>query len=142
MNRLVVLSLGLVVLSGCSATHIVSRVETNPLPQVAEKAQGDYKVTWVDPTTLHLRDSWLTHSLLSLGYTAFHAKLHYADNRLESTFYLKTNNLDTFYFSVYVDTGKGAWGLLLKPLIRSEMNEILDWAGVAQDDRTETYRSP
>ena len=133
--------------AGCSTTRVVSRVAENPLTSVAEKAKSDYSVTWVDENTLELSKPCVWHSILTLGYTARHADLHYTDKRLEGAYYVRMNNPLTLFLPVCVDTSDSAGSWLLRifflpPAMEKRMHEVLDWAGAAPDDRTETYAAP
>jgi hypothetical protein len=128
--------------AGCSVTRIVAKVDQNPLKQVAEKAAAHYSVTWVDDSTLKLRDGWFWHSVLAIGYSAFRADLHYGKNELEGTFYLKSHQFLMWWWPFCLDTSGSFVGAALKPAMRTQMHEILDWAGVAKSDRQERYISP
>jgi hypothetical protein len=134
--------------TGCSMTRVTSsRVEGNPLSKVAERAQYYYTVKWADENMLTLSKPCVWHSVLSLGYTARHAELRYVDNQLESDYYVKMNNLFTFFLPVYVDTSDsaGSWllrVLFLPPPMERRMQDILDWAGVAPSDRRERFVNP
>jgi hypothetical protein len=123
---------------GCAATYATGRVAGNPLPEVARKAadKGDsYAVTWIDDNTLRLRDTWPTHSIFSLGWTAFIAELYYADQTLDGRFYLRSNQIGLLFIPTYLDAEPGFVGGALKPYMRKQMKEILDWAGVDTPSR-------
>jgi len=126
---------------GCSVTRIISKVDQNPLKQVAEKASRHYTVKWDGENKLRLRDAWFWHSVLALGYSAFYADLTYTDKQLDSKFYLKSRQL-FLLIPMYLDTSPGLVGAALKPAMRTQMHEILDWAGVAKSERLERYCSP
>ena len=127
--------------AGCSVTRIVAKVDQNPLKQVAEKAAVHYSVTWVDDNTLKLRDTWNWYSLLTLSHNAFRADLQYDGKQLHGTFYLKTRPLLAVLLPFYaIYTSPNAAGLLLRPALRTQMREVLDWAGVKPSGDEEKFQ--
>ena len=126
--------------SGCSVTHITSHVDLNPLNEIAEKASSkNYSVTWIDDHTLVVSDWWPIASILGLGYTAFHANLHYSEKLLEGDYYLQSNSLFTLFMPMRIDAGPGFFGGANKPYMRSQINEILGFAGASMQSSTLTH---
>jgi len=114
-------------------------MDLNPLKNIAEKASKDYSVTWINDNTLEISDWWPTHSILSLGYTAFHANLHYSENLLEGDYYLQSNQLGLLFITHTIDAGPGLYGGGLKPYMRSQIDEILGFAGTSMQSSTVTH---
>lgn len=129
----------IVALNACAATYVKTPVSVNPLKKVAEmaaKKSDSYAVHWVDENNLELRDSWPVHSVLAIGYSAFHANLHYGGQNLEAQFYLQSNGLITLFIPTYISAQEeGRYGRIIKPYLQSQVAEILDWAGVPNADR-------
>ena len=46
------------ILFGCAVTQIMTDVDSNPLPTIAERAAERYTVTWLDKQTLEVTDDW------------------------------------------------------------------------------------
>ncbi len=119
-------------ISGCSSvTHFRGQVPENPLQKVAEQAAPEFSATWVDDKTLRLKDLWPIHSILSIGYTRFYADLQYASGELEGDFYLQSNQLGVLFITMRIDTGPGLSGAMLKPLMRKQMEKVLNYAGTS-----------
>jgi hypothetical protein len=111
---------------GCSVTHITSRVAPNALKIISEKAvTKDYMVEWVNEDTIQVSKKWPVSSVANLGPTVFHADLHYNSNTLIGDYYLQTNSFLSFFLPTYIDLSPDSGGLLIKPFIRREINEIL-----------------
>ena len=120
-------------LIGCGVTNIHSKVDSNPLKHIAQKASDKYSIKWIDDNTMTVSDWWPTHSCLSLGYTAFHAEMKYSDGLLEGDYYVQSNQVFTLFFPTRVDVGPAFWGGALKPYIKSQINEILGYAGSSME---------
>ncbi len=140
-SNLVLCLVSIVLFSGCAVTNIRSQVDLNPLKNIAEKASKEYSVSWINDTTLEISDWWPTHSILSLGYTAFHANLHYSENLLEGDYYLQSNQLPLLFIPITVSAGPGFFGGGLKPYLRSQIDEILGFAGTSMQSSTSTHRN-
>lgn len=125
--------------SGCAVTNIHSRVDSNPLKTIAEKASKDFSIAWISDDTLKISDWWPIHSISSFGYTAFHANLHYSENLLEGDYYLQSNQLFFLFMPVTIDSGPGLFGAILKPYMRSQIDKILGYAGISIDSSTVTH---
>lgn len=118
---------------GCySASYIQAKVTDNPLDRVAQQAQKDWSVERVDANTLHLSDySWPFHNLWTLGYSRSHAKLFYdsSDSVLNIQYYLQSNQLLFLFTPIYLDAEPGFIGGAPKPVMNSQIHEILKWSG-------------
>ena len=137
--HLTTLALGLVA-TGCSATHVTSSMDSNPLKVVAERAADDYSVHWVDENNLEISDAWPIHSVFTIGYTKFCADLHYGSGQLKSEFYLWNSSLlGLLLIPQTIDTSDSFYGSLLKPRMREQMQEVLGWAGTSVEASTVTY---
>ena len=134
--RAALLTSFVVLIAGCSITHFSVPMSSNPLEQVATQAAEEYNVSWVDETTLTLTETWPLHSIFSIGYTAFHANLHYSAGQLEGDFYLQSNQVGFLFIPIYIDTGPGFFGLALKPTMRGQMDQILGFAGTSTSQGT------
>ncbi len=119
---------------GCSVTHFRAPVSSNPLPDVATKAEGEYAVEWEGEDTLKLRDTWPVHSIFVLGWTAFHADLHYDTGELSGSFYLRSLQFPIYFLPFYIDTQTGLFGAALKPYMRKQRDQILRWANMDPDE--------
>jgi hypothetical protein len=138
-STLILCLLSAILFNGCGVTNIRSRVDSNPLKNIAEKASRDYSVEWIDDETLKISDWWPTHSILSLGYSAFHADLHYSDTVLEGDYYLQSNQLGMLFITTTIDAGPGSFGGALKPYMRSQIDEVLGYAGTSMQSSTVTH---
>ena len=128
---LVVLLLGTF---GCStATNIRATVTDNPLDRVAQQAQEDWSVERVDANTLHLTDAWPIHSVMSLGYSVSHANLSYdaPASVLNVQYYFQSNQLFMLFIPFTLDAEPGFAGGALKPIMSSQLNDILRWSGAS-----------
>lgn len=117
---------------GCySASYIQAKVTDNPLDRVAQVAQKYWSIERVDANTLHLSDSWPFHSLWTLGYSRSHAKLFYvsSDSVLHIQYYLQSNQLLFLFTPIYLDAEPGFIGGAPKPVMNSQIHEILRWSG-------------
>lgn len=140
---LVVFLASLILFCGCAqVTNIRTQMDSNPLKNIAQGAANDYSVTWVNDNTLEITDFWPTHSIFSLGYTAFHANLTYSGNELEGDYYLQSNQLGLLFIPVLLDAGPGSGGLLLKPYMKTEINEILGFAGTSMESSAVRHSQP
>jgi hypothetical protein len=117
---------------GCySASYIQAKVTDNPLDRVAQQAQKDWSVERVDANTLHLSDySWPFHNLWTLGYSRSHAKLFYdsSDSVLNIQYYLQSNQILFLFTPIYLDAEPGFIGGAPKPVMNSQIQEILNWS--------------
>ena len=119
---------------GCStATYIRATITDNPLDRVAQQAKEDWSVERVDANTLHLTDAWPIHSALSLGYSASHANLSYdaPASVLNIQYYFQSNQLLMLFIPLALDAEPGFAGGALKPIMSSQLNEILRWSGAS-----------
>lgn len=143
LNRsiLIVLLLGMF---GCSsATYIRATVTDNPLDRVAQQAQEDWTVERVDANTLHIRDVWPIHSLLSLGYSASHANFSYEalSSSLNIQYYFQSNQLMMLMIPFSLDAEPGFTGGALKPIMNGQIEDILRWSGASVISRRAGERS-
>ena len=127
------------IFAGCAVTNIRSQIDSNPLQTIAEKASDKYSVTWINENTLQVSDWWPVHSILCIGYTAFHANLRYSAHSLEGDYYLQSNCVWWLFISTRVDAGPALWGIALKPYMRSQIDEILGYAGSSMEASTVTH---
>ena len=129
---------------GCSsASYIQAKVTDNPLDRVAQQAQEDWSVERVDANTLHLSDAWPIHSVLSLGYSASHAKLLYveSDSALNIQYYFQSNQLFTLFLPFHLDAEPGFTGAALKPIMNGQIDDILRWSGASVVSRRSGQQS-
>jgi len=123
---------------GCSAaSYIKATVPDNPLQRVAQQAQQDWSVERVDENTLHLRNSWTTHSVLSLGYSRSYANLFYDPSipELNLQYFFESNQLFTLWFPTSIDAEPGFAGGALKPTMNQQIDDILRWSGATITSR-------
>jgi hypothetical protein len=118
-------------LVGCSASYIKVSVPDNPLDRVSEKAQMEWSVERVDSNTLELSDAWPFSCIARLGYVASHAILYYdpAGSELHVQYYLKTFPLVTLWIPISVDAEPGGIDGRSKPLMRIQIDQIIEWTG-------------
>ena len=104
--------------------RVATDLENNPLPGIADAARMRYSVVRIDDTTLQLTGLRPIHSLLTLGYCAFHARLRYGDGTLYGSFFVRCYSL----FELFIPTQ-----YTIEPLVSrgvdGRIEEILDWAG-------------
>jgi hypothetical protein len=127
---LIVLLLGTV---GCSsATYIRAKVADNPLERVAQQAKEDWSVTRVDANTLQLSDAWPIHSIAALGYSASHANLFYdaSASALNIQYFFQSNQLPLLFIPFYLSAEPGV-GVMLKPIMNGQIDDILRWSGAS-----------
>jgi len=140
--QLFLLVLPLVAL-GCSASYIRASIPDNPLQKVAQQAQEDWSVEQVSEHTLQLRDSWPIWSVLALGHGASHANLFYDPSGFELSvqYYFEAFPLMTLWIPISIDAEPGFLGLLLKPLMNRQIDDILRWSGATITSRRSGPRS-
>ena len=133
----VLVLLGLLLAStGCSATYIIADVGEHPLQHVANMAVDDYSVFWIDDDTLHLRHTYPLYSILQVGWTTFHANLHYWNGRLYCQFY--TRQLGAVAIIPLYQGTEGMW-----LYGKEQMDEILEWAEAQPVERFDgSYINP
>ena len=112
------------ILFGCAVTQIMTDVDRDPLPAIAERAAERYTVTWLDKQTLEVTDDW------DSTLTMFVAELHYTGGALYGQFYVHQNNPLTLFIPTY---SSAEWSES-SPAAWNEMWEFLGWAGVDADD--------
>ncbi len=123
---------------GCSsATYIRANVTENPLDRVAQQAQEDWTVERVDANTLQLTDSWPIHSILSLGRSVSKANLSYdgQNSALDIQYYFQSNQLGLLFIPIYLNAEPGFTGGALKPIMNSQVSDILRWSGASVESR-------
>lgn len=123
---------------GCSsATYIRANVTENPLDRVAQQAQEDWTVERVDANTLHLTDAWPIHSILSLGRSVSKANLSYdgQNSALDIQYYFQSNQLGLLFIPIYLNAEPGFTGGALKPIMNSQVSDILRWSGASVQSR-------
>lgn len=123
---------------GCSgATFIKATVHDNPIPSVAQQARGEWDVEQVDENTLHLRNYWSTHSMLSLGYSASYANLFYDKSvpELDLQYYFKSYQILMLWIPFSIDAEPGFNGGALKPTMNEQIDDILKWSGATVTSR-------
>lgn len=129
---------------GCSsATYIRAKVADNPLERVAQQAKEDWSVTRVDANTLQLSDAWPIHSIGSLGYSASHANLYYdaSVSALDIQYFFQSNQLLKLFIPMYIHAESGGFGMMLKPIMNGQIDDILRWSGASVISRRTGERS-
>ena len=123
---------------GCSASSIRATVKDNPLNVVANKAQSDWSVDWIDPYTLRLTQSHVLASILMLGYCASHATLFYdtSASELKMQYYLQGNYLMSLWMPVRTDAELRPGPSGLKSALNQEIDDILRWSGATVTERS------
>src|SRR5215813_8855063 len=119
--------------SGCvsaTATYIQAKVTDNPLDRIAQQAQEDWFVERVDANTLHLTGDWPVGNILTLGYSASHAKLFYDETGsvLNIQYYLQSQNVMTLWMPSTLHAEPGIVGMVLKPIMNGQIKDILRWS--------------
>jgi len=106
-------------------------MERNPLPRIAEVAAREgYAVHAPSEDHLELRDTWVVHSFFNLGWSTFHGNLDYRDGRVFGEFYLRSVGLGTLFLPQCLNLGPGPFGVLIKPSLNEQKDEILRWGEV------------
>ena len=139
-----VLLLLMLVAVGCSsATYIKSTVNTNPIQRVAQQAINEWSVEQVDENTLHLRNVWPVHSFFALGYSASYVNLFYnpTAKELDLQYYFSSHQPFLLWFPFSIDAEPGFTGGALKPIMNSQIEDILTWSGATLASRRAGDRS-
>jgi len=130
---------GILVLTGCATSHLKSRVESNPIPAIEAAAAEKYRIYHIDENNTELVNAWFWHSLITLGYSSYHARLSFNDGVLKSKFYLRSAQAPTWMFPYYVDLRDSIWGAGIKPIMQDDAREILRWGGIQMDRNAMTH---
>ena len=143
--KTVLLLMAAMMLGGCSTSQLTSKVDSNPLPAIEKAAEGEYRIYRLDDSTIELVDTWPVHSVFVLGYSAFHAKLHYDEpaGELRSVFFLKSYQAPIWMFPCYFDLKDSFMAGALKPTMQTQARDILRWGNVEYQRRELRHgRSP
>jgi hypothetical protein len=130
---------------GCSsATYIRAKVPDNPLDRIAQQAKENWSVERVDANTLHLRNVWRIHSLLSLGYNRSCANLFYAasESVLHIQYYFQANHLVFLFIPIYLKaehdfyhSPTSYFSEVFEQTMNGQIDDILEWSKASEISR-------
>ena len=115
----------LLALPACTATYTRARVGHNPLPRLAKELEKDYATRLVGTDHLEVRDTWIWHSILALGWSSCHTNLDYRDGTLYAETYLRSVGPGSLFIPMTIDAGPGFLGWLIRPAIKAQDDEVL-----------------
>ena len=125
IGRYLILGLASLALSACAATYTRARVDQNPLPRLAKELSKKYTTRLVGDNHLEVRDTWVGHSILCLGWSTCHTNLDYHNGTLYAETYGRTIQPGFLFIPVTIDAGPGFFGALVRPWVEEQRKEVL-----------------